>query len=298
MRYCRHTLQGLIWLALVVAVGLAFASVPAARAQENIVIESLLVRLWPEFDDASMLVILNGQISTQAELPVNLRIPIPPGVRINAVASEDPTSGVLSDAPYEVQEDVLLVTSPNGSFHVEFYDPALDLSQPDRAYTLTWTPEYDVTEVVIEAQQPVGATNFTLDPAGGVSVTDQFGLPNLRVIQSGPAAGEPLVVTVSYTKNNSTLTAQTLEQQAPSQPDTSATGGGTQWIAYVLVGVGVLLIGGGVFWYVRTQREDAPQPRGKRGGAAKADRFCTQCGQPVSSQDRFCRHCGATLRDA
>jgi LPXTG-motif cell wall-anchored protein len=103
-------------------------------------------------------------------------------------------------------------------------------------------------------------------------------------------------VTVSYTKNSDTLTAQTLEQQSASQPDTAATGGTTQWIAYALVGVGVLLIGGGVLWYVRTTREDAPRPRARRGGAAKADRFCTQCGQSVSSQDRFCRHCGARLR--
>jgi hypothetical protein len=40
----------------------------------------------------------------------------------------------------------------------------------------------------------------------------------------------------------------------------------------------------------------ATRPKHAPGGQPYADRFCTQCGQPVDPENRFCAQCGAQLK--
>ena len=77
-------------------------------------------------------------------------------------------------------------------------------------------------------------------------------------------------------------------------------------------GVGLLLIGFGVWSFVRNRHEmETERPRRRRRHVASDGdeplsephleapapaRFCTQCGQPLLTGDRFCRNCGTPVR--
>jgi hypothetical protein len=265
-------------LAVLVAL-LALSAPRPALAQEPVTLDTLQIRLWPEFDRPSMLIFLAGQVAEGVPVPVELRFTLPPGAEVNAVAYIDPATNSLLNAPYQLDGGVLALTSPNGTFHVEFYDAGLDVRGEERAYALDWAMGYPVEGAVLEVQQPPGARDFVVEPGGGIEVADQYGLTTYRVLIGPLAADEPVGISVRYARSIADLTVDLLEQ--PGQP---------RWVFIVLTVVGVGLIGGGVWWWLRPAR----RRRSSRG--PKAARYCTQCGTPVRAGDKFCRNCGAKLR--
>lgn len=283
---------------------LALSLPQAAFAQETITLGRVVIQLWPEFDRPSMLVLIGGQVSGDTALPVELHFNLPPGAEVNAAAYSDLTTGDLLVAPHSVDGDVLTMTSENGTFHIEFYDASLVMDGDARSYALEWATDYPIDELVIEAQQPIGASDFDMQPGGGIQVTDQFGLSNTRVTRSAVAADEVVSISVAYTKSDPALTADRIQPPQTGEETAPGVGGGEAvsegrkplwWAAIVLVVVGVAVIGGGVFWYVRTTRETAAPPRQRAAGKGAA-RFCTNCGEPVGAGDNFCRKCGTRLR--
>jgi hypothetical protein len=286
------------------ALAALLATPSAARAQAAPVLDTLTIRVWPEFDQPSALVFLVGKVTDTTATPTTLVFPLPPGAQINAVAYTDPTTGDLITAQYTQQSSGITLTTPNGSYWVEFYDPALKIDGSQRTYSLSFAAPYDVNMVVWEVQQPAGASAFSVEPAGGVTTTDQFGLPTYTNNRLGVKAGDMLTLNLSYTKTDNTLTIDTLPPSdtsaggsVPSTTQgTAATTTGspsTLVIALLIVG-GVALIGGGVFWYVRSSARPSARRRPPAGGGGK--NFCTQCGKPVQPADQFCRHCGAKLK--
>jgi hypothetical protein len=277
---------------------LALGLPQAAFAQETITLGRVVIQLWPEFDRPSMLVLIGGQVGGDTALPVELHFNLPPGAEVNAVAYGDLTSGDLLVAPHSVEGDVLTMTSVNGTFHIEFYDTSLAMDGETRSYALEWAADYPIDELVIEAQQPIGASDFEMQPGGGMQVTDQFGLPNTRVTRSAVAADEVIGVSVAYAKSDPALTADRLQPPQTGEETAPGVGGERKplwWVTIVLVVVGAALIGGGVSWYVRATKQTAAPARQRAAGKGAA-RFCTNCGEPVGAGDNFCRKCGARLR--
>ena len=290
--------KSIAWTLLVAALLLA---APTAHAQEPIALDSLTVRIWPEFDQPSALVFLIGQVASGTPLPAELRFSLPLSATIHAVAFVDEISGDLLAAEYRQEGNEVVVTSPNGSFWVEFYDTALQAEGQQRTYALTWTAPYAIATLTYEVQSPYGAQGLAVEPAGGAFSTDDFGLPLYTLARNGIAAGEALELRLTYTKADNRLTADQLSSAAgESIPQTdaaaTATGTGIPPLAVALLAAGGLLILGGVgYWFFQTvrpfSRRAAPTPQVKSGGG-----FCPQCGRPAQPGDRFCRHCGARLR--
>jgi hypothetical protein len=96
---------------------------------------------------------------------------------------------------------------------------------------------------------------------------------------------------------------------APSEPlpsESTGTSNLNLWLTIGLGALGVLLIGGGIFWYWRSsQRETAPRRRSRGRAGSRAIEvqpdagdavYCQQCGRRAASGDRFCRTCGTRLR--
>jgi hypothetical protein len=280
---------------LLLAILLGGALLPStAAAQEAITLDSVEIRIWPEFDRPAALVIYSGAVAGTVEAPLDLQITLPPNVTLNAAAYLDSATGQLLNAEGALDGQTLTLTTPNGSFHVEFYDPALQIDGRNRAYSLSWQSPYPVNALSWQIQQPAGASDLSLIPAADEEGTDQFGLPTYFVEQTGLEAGRAATVVLEYTKPTDTLTADQLgllDEGAGGAADQgqprSGVGG---WVWYV---GGVLLIAAaatGTYLYLR--RPAAPV-RGKR---PASNRFCTQCGRPVEPGDAFCRHCGAKLK--
>jgi hypothetical protein len=285
----------------------------ASHAQEPVTIEELTIRIWPEFDQPVALVFYVGRVAEGTSLPVDLRFQIPSGASLNATAYVD-TDGTLIDAPARTAGDTVTITSPNGTFWVEFYDPALRRDDSQRSYSFVWQSEYSVAQLTWEVQLPAGGNALSIDPPNGSFTTDQYGLPVYTVTVGGPAAGERASLSATYIKATDTLSAEVLGLSVTPAAVPSSQGGNLPlWAIIVLVVASIALIGGAVYYFMqdrkrvqeRKGKKERPSPseppRGKRSAAprtppAVTTRFCTRCGHPIGQGDQFCRNCGAKLR--
>ncbi len=295
-------------LALLAALLLTLALLPASAASaqaDEVTLATLVVRVWPEYDEPAALVLYEGQVAPNVVVPADVRLPLPPAAALHAAAYIDTASGGLLMAQARQEEGEAILTTPNGSFWLEYYDPALEKEGETRRYQLTLTAPVAIGELVWEVEQPAGGRNLTVEPSqGGAFITDTNNLPAFRVPVGSVAAGETVTLRFSYMKDGDSLTVDQFPA-APPVSDAAAIPPPAQAgqqpsslvLALILVG-GLALVGGGVYWFV-SRSGGKTRPAGKqarrqpaRGGPA---RFCMQCGQPARAGDRFCRHCGAKL---
>lgn len=299
-----------------------------AQAQGPTTAESLHIALWPEFDDPRLLVILDGVLSQNG---ATVRVPIPSGAELNAVATADSGGGFLN-ADFETEAGVdgqIVVFSPqNPIFRIEYYAP-LTTSGDQRQVAFSLPAGYlDYETASIEVLTPPDATNVVADPpmqAGGVGTGG--GQLFQRQVEGDSEQG--ISQEVSYSNAAGALTVSetaraTTEPVAATAPPPSQQSAASTTRTPLLVGLGLaalLLIAGGVYglWRTRqpaTETVTAPgqktlarsaQPTGKTGDkprpsapvsspatASGQDRFCRQCGAEFQRNDRFCRQCGTS----
>ncbi len=232
-------------LLLVVIAGMALAaSVPAHAQPEAITIGEMMIQVWPEYDQPSVLVLYRGQVAEGPPLPVELRFPLPPDAVFHAAAYFDPATGDLLNAPHVVEGEAVVISSPNGTFHIEFYDPALQIDGERRDYTLAWEANYPVRRLTWEIQQPPIARSFSVDPAGGTLFVGEDGLAYYSVSLSELAPGDTAVLSVSYLNPEGALTRDLAEPGRAISP------------LLILAGLAMLGLGiaAGVSLYVRASR--------------------------------------------
>ena len=296
---------------------LAVLLIPVAvQAQNEVHLAYLQVDLWPEYDRPEMLVILRAQLAPDVSLPVDVVFRIPAAVgEPNAVAVRQP-DGALLNAMYERQEveswAYVTVTATNPEIQLEYYDPGLDRSTEDRHYEFSWVGDYDVDSMVVQVQQPVGASQLRVEPNLG---SLQAGTDNLQyyIMEIGaPKAGDEISVSINYTKTDAALSIEGFQIQ-PSAPIAGSAQEQSRFdwmtlLPWALGGLGVLLVVGGLFWYWRSGQE----PVSKTSAASRRHRkqkrkptsassndagvYCHQCGKRAAPGDRFCRACGTRLR--
>lgn len=288
-----------------------FVFIVPVRAQDSPRFDTLTIDLWPEYDRPSMLVIYKAVLSPEVSLPaeITLRMPVEAGAPVVVAVGPDVNS--VADAVFETQvmgewlEVSFIATTPVIQF--EYYDPDLIKDGATRSYDFTWPGDYGVDTLVLQAQQPLGAANMTVSPLMGRMVQDQIGF-TYDIIDVGQLEqGETFELGMSYEKDSDALSVQSLQ----IQPSATITPGSSNlfsldqpWI-WFLIALGVLLIGGGGYWYWRTGQEDAePQQRRQRRSSKDGPAgvpegktvYCHQCGKRARPGDVFCRTCGARLR--
>jgi hypothetical protein len=302
---------------LLVLVILMLIMIPAAvQAQDDIRLSYLQIDLWPEYDRPEMLVIYRAQLAGDVTLPadVTFRIPAAAGAP-NAVAVKQP-DGNLLNAMFEQQDDGLwayiTVTATAPEIQLEYYDPQIEFSGSERQFEFSWLGDIDVEFMLIQVQQPVGASSMSIEPDLGEFTPGSDGLQYYTMEVGAPSAGDTVTVKMNYQKESDALSAEAFQVQ-PSAPITGDSQARTQvnlmsLLPWLLGAFGVLLVGGGIFWYWRSG-QDAPAPktksRGQRSsvssqanpeGGSNSDIYCHQCGKRAASGDRFCRTCGGRLK--
>jgi zinc ribbon protein len=286
-------------LVLCLVVMLALGAALPAQAQQAVTIETMSVKVWPEYDRAGVLVFYIGH--TTATGQTDLTFNLPSGAELNAAAYFD-EQGSLSNAENTIKGSQVTITSPNGTFHIEFYDTSLASDGDKRSYGLAFKSEYDINAFNWEIQQPAAATGFTLDPPLAEQVTDEIGLPAFRSAPQAVKAGDSLNITLAYTRAGGGLTTDRLQ---PAQPQTTpgtttAPGSADNTLTIVLAITGVVVIAGVVIYYFRREGGFGVRVVGDDGGrkprtADKSPVFCPRCGTPSRGNDKFCRKCGAKL---
>ena len=316
------------------------APLPTALAQSAPQLASLVIDVWPEYDrSGTVLVIYRGQFAPGSPIPqVKIRIPASAG-QPTAVASPQPgneTAPVNQWTELIAQKKVtttlngdwteVTFTPPSRLFTIEFYDKISTVTY-DRSYTLTWPGDLAADAVTVNVREPFGATNFQSKPALSPGVTDEEGLVAHRLEVGALEAGRSFVFSMSYHREDKRISVEALQLATPAPTPNPvplpASKEATPWLLIAALGVGLILIIGGVVWYVRAQQAQTFRPyqppalrRGRRSvRTSRAPRsrprpaaaltvettetptsFCTQCGKPLQPDDTFCSRCGTRVK--
>jgi hypothetical protein len=285
---------------------------PALRANPSLT--NFEVALWPEYDQLSTLVILQGVLSPEVPLPATLSFPIPATVgEPNAVATVG-SDNRLRDATYnrQVEGEWAWITfeSETEEFQLEYYDD-LVIDGASRSFTFFWPGMLTTDAFAFELQHPVDATALRVTPGGILQPDTTSGLIFTRSDLGLQQLGTVLAISFQYEKISPDLTINAIP--TPSSIDRPATTQGgtpdlTTLLPVVLGAIGFLLLGLGILLYMRGQgraktskrrpRQRKPKASPERKGVDldAAAVFCHICGAKARASDHFCRSCGNQLR--
>jgi hypothetical protein len=299
--------RGAGFVALVVLI--LISVLPAAAQGTDLSITQGMLRLWPEYDDPGLLVILSGDFADTATFPQKVAFPVAAGARNIQATANDPTRGLLSQ-PWQMEGGKLTYTLPQPGFQIEYYVDRPP-SGNQREITYSFEAPYAMNSLEIAVQQPARATDFTVTPKPISTTQGADGLTYHVVRLENLKAGDKQDITISYVKPDSGLTAPQLalpsgtpavQTQAPAPAQTTPT----NWLPYLLIGLGLLvLVGLGVYWFLQQRQPVRPAPETRQTVQPKTTEpttvrppvdagvaFCTQCGRALRPDDRFCAQCG------
>lgn len=295
-------------LILILLLGMLLAVPVSASAQNGTALSFVTVQLWPEYDQPSMLVIVDFQVAADTTLPVTLNFRIPADANLIAVAN-DIGGGQFMNVPYDepVAEGEYLVfnmfiedTNPH---RFEYYQP-LTFNGEERTFSYLWDNTYEVTNFQYLFLEPLDVTRVTLDP----TYTSQETFNGLKYYEgtSVPlAAGAQYALNISYEKNSDMLVsqAQAVQIAEPVNENTPGRVSLANSLPYIIGGLGIIMIAGGLMYYFQWGRHSAGSSKPRRRTAAQTSSeanatsvYCPQCGTRAKPSDRFCRTCGARLR--
>ncbi len=287
------------WFTLLFLVLLVFPS--AVQAQNSVTFESFNVRLWSEYDQPSMLVIYDFELTPDTTLPAKVDIRIPKDANITAVAYLEGSdllntefTGPVEDGDWQI---ITYFAKTLTTYHLEYYQP-IQRDGANRSFTYQWNGAYLVKNFRVEIQLP--------DDSTAVKATPMLPFVPNQPFLSGSAsvgnleAGKTYQVDLTYARISEAPIVPAASQQVESEPITQETSGRVTLdnLPYILAGVGVLLIFAAIFYFWRSNSVQASKPR-KRQHSAKGetrDVYCHECGARANGDDRFCRTCGSKLR--
>ncbi len=292
-------------LILILGIMLVFPSF--VSAQSDVTIANMTVQLWPEYDQPSMLVIVDFQVNAATALPADLTFKIPQEANLIAVASVTSDGSFLNALFEGPQEDgewqtFTLTVSQNSVYRFEYYQP-LSFNGNQRVFSYLWDGSYAVDAFNVIVQEPVDTTSFTMEPTfKSVSQKDGSNFYDSGIVQL--AGGEQFTMNLNYDKTTDILISPVQDGIQPAAPVDENTPGRVSLnnsLPYIIGGLGVVLIVGGIVYYWQAGRKSFKSPR-RRSHAQmenedlKEDTYCPQCGTRAKTGDRFCRVCGARIR--
>jgi zinc-ribbon domain len=296
------------WLTVLIFFGILIHPCPVQAAGNAIKISSLQVELWPEFDKPSMLVINYITLSPDTALPATLIFHLPATAEGPSALAVGQTLDTVSDhgIDYSVQPQGdslnLTIKAKGPAIQLEYYDP-IQKDGKTHKYLYQWMADYNVDSFKLTVQQPIGAKSFQTVPALASSETRPDNLKYYSNDFGALTAGTPFSLSLSYDKTSDTLSVSSLQVQ-PAQPIGSDTPGSAMYtfrndLPYILGGLGLLLIVGGMFYFwqsggSKNKLRNRNSPRTEAEGSSEV--YCHQCGTRAQKGDRFCRVCGTKLR--
>jgi hypothetical protein len=275
--------------------GLAQNPVPA--------IETLDIEIWPDYDRASVLVLLTGTLSDNTRFPASITLPLPENARLNAVARIDQQDGAMKDDIFSVPDtsgSIKFIT-PDPGFRVEYYLP-YSINNNQRSFDFTWQAAIPVQNFQLRVQRPTSARTLNTEPAAANVARSGDGFTYHTFPARAVPAGIPFSLHVNYIMTSDHLSATGLPSantniQNPISPATPKSGSGINWALIAIIAGGILIFAALIWQLVsRHSASNMPMPADK--GAEKKPsqaKFCRNCGEAVDEGDRFCSGCGTEL---
>ena len=286
-------------------------------------ISSMEVNIWPEYDQPSVLVIYRVSFNSLTNFPssVSFKIPTSAG-NPYSVAMKD-VDGLLYDLEYSVTPEgswnrINFITS-TPDVQLEFYDPYLEEGNGVRSYTFRWISDYPIDDLKVVVQQPRFVPSITISPDFGVGKTNTD--DHLKYYTSDFGSlnqGSYVIVSLSYDKTDSSLSASTLPVSAVSDLPKSSTFGAkigtlltaiwdnrTLTFASILILVSFALMIVVALLALQRRNEHMPVEEASPKDSAQKKRavntsesrevYCHVCGKRARAGDLYCRVCGSKL---
>jgi len=282
-------------------------------------IETLILDIWPDYDEPNVLVLMTGTLPPDTPLPATITIPISEDAQINAVARITSDNQMLDDVEYTTENGSLTITTPDPRFRVEYYAP-YETNGNTHTYSFDWLSDIPVEGILAAVQQPTGATNMNVTPSNANVVTDTTdGFTYYTFPPDAIAAGEQFNISFDYDMatpqlsienlpaiNSASGTNITNDSSANTNDSSSSDSFSFENINWGLVigFIGILLLVVVITWQVATRKTQptskSRKPRPKRTtSTAKPTgkaQFCHQCGNKLTGNDKFCRKCGTAVK--
>lgn len=292
-------------LFLIFLLGILFIFPSLTSAQTNVTLNSVNVQLWPEYDQPSMLVIVDFKVAPMTSLPLGLTFRIPSNANLIAVAvqSED---GNLLNAEFESPtllgdfQSFTINVEQNAIYRFEYYQP-LSLNGEQRDFSYIWDNSYAVKNFSVNVLEPLDVSSISIQPAyASKQVVNELNYYEGEVIKL--SANQKYTLDLQYSKTTDSLVnaPQTVQPAQPVNEDTPGRVALSNSYPYVIGILGVAMVLGGIVYYYRTGRVIPKRTRRRRiineEEDLKTGSYCSQCGTRTQPGDKFCRTCGARLR--
>ncbi len=251
------------WVLLLVSVVVVSS---AATAETEPRLARLEIELWPEYDQPAVLVMLQGWLPADAALPATVPLPMPAQAGGPHAVAKGPPGGRLLTAQHtvEVKGDWATVNVMTDMLEVrlEYY---VDFASTgaERRYVFEWPGGLDVGQVTYEVMQPIGATDFSVEPPPSRQSVSNEGL-TFHLGDLGPKTrNDRFSIGLAYTKTTPTLTSDTLSPSVPpvgqmppvgGAPGRTPSGPGETniWLLALMIVVGAAL--GAAFVFMASKR--------------------------------------------
>jgi hypothetical protein len=278
-----------------------------AFAQTDLTLTNVEVQLWPEYDQRSMLALVDYSVPANTTLPVDLQFRIPKDANLIAVAVYGADGSLLTaetkDSKVEGEWAFFTVTLDSLHGRFEYYQP-LTFNGDQRVFSYLWSNSYAVDAFTISVLEPTDVTSLSAEPKLATT-TQQQGLNYHSGSPVKLATDEQFTLNLEYTKTTDTLVAsapspQTVQPVEPLDETTAGRVSLSNSLPYIIGGLGVIMVVGGVFYYWQSGRDNAKKSRSRKHSRSDeddgSDVYCAQCGTRARGGDRFCRTCGSRLR--
>lgn len=277
-----------------------------ASAQTDVSLYSVNVQLWPEYDQPSMLVIVDFKVAPMTPLPVELTFHIPTDANLIAVAYQAENGDLLNaqfDAPTanDNWQSFKMTVEQNVIYRFEYYQPLL-FKGNERTFSYSWQHSYTVKNFSVNVLEPMDVVSFSMQP-NYISKESVNGL-NIytgEVIKLNPR--EEYKLDLQYEKTSLTLINEPQQVQSadPVNENTPGRVSLNNFLPYIIGSFGLLFVLVGTVYYWRIGRTSTKRARRRRVFNAveeenKTGAYCANCGARAKSGDRFCRTCGTKLR--
>jgi zinc-ribbon domain len=288
------------------------AAAPRAFAQDPNQLSKLQVSVWPEYDKPTVLVMLDGTLADTKNLPRQVAVLIPSSAQIQVTTFTNPDGTYAVEQPSQSTNQGdgyarVTFTTNTAQYHVEYYDNLLRGS-PDKTMDFVYKAAAPADQVTLQVQQPLKATNFSIDPSTQTTQNGSDGFTYYILQFPTLAAGQTISAQVKYTKTDPNPSVIATPAAAPASAPASAPAATptSPWsnVFYVvaLVVLGLVVVVGFFLWQRSREPVAAPvrsrsRPRHSAEHAAtSAAAFCTQCGHGLGADDVFCPRCGTKRR--
>jgi hypothetical protein len=266
------------------------------------------VTLWinPEYDDPRLLVMLQGQLDG-ATAPVKVKFLVPSQAEMYSAGSMDAQGNYSGGPPERAASaipgwDEISYELKTNTFRVEYYNGIIP-SQADKSFSYEFRTLYPISDMKVIVQEPLRSSNYTVNPDGPKAM-DNEGFTTHTITLQGLQKDQPVKFEMKYSKTDP---HPSLFKPGPTSTPNGQSRSSSPLFVIVGIVLLVIVVGGGIFWYVRAGtspkkrqpavKNSARTGRKKASVASAKPRFCTRCGQPVGATAKFCPSCGNKLRD-